>query len=49
MNPYTIPAFGFRMQLIAKQILQYAHMYPLPRDIERLAATLVTSPAQPAG
>ncbi len=35
----TMPLLSFenRLRLVAKQILQYAHMYPLPREMQALA------------
>jgi hypothetical protein len=41
-NPYEIPNFSFRMRLIAKQILQYQHMYPLAPEIEAMAKGMMT-------
>lgn len=41
MNPYTIPEFTARIKLVAKQILQYQHMYQLPDDIKALAHNII--------
>lgn len=41
MDPHTVPDFKSRLGLIATQILQYRHMYPLDGRIERLARRLV--------
>lgn len=40
----TLPVLSFedRMKLIAKQILQYAHMYPLPPSMQTLAQDLLS-------
>ena len=37
IEPLTIPNFEIRLKLVCKQILQYAHMYPLQPDIELFA------------
>lgn len=37
LKPLTIPNFEIRLKLVCKQILQYAHMYPLQPDIESFA------------
>ena len=37
INPTYIPKFEERIKLICKQILQYAHMYPLQPDLESYA------------
>lgn len=42
MNPYSVPDFTFRVKLIAKQILQYQHMYKLPEEIKATAEGLIT-------
>ena len=42
MPPFTIPGFESRLQLIAKQILQYQHMYPLADDVKAAAQRLLT-------
>ena len=43
MNPQSVPDFPSRLRLIAKQILQYQHMYPLSDEVrgiaEKIAAT----------
>lgn len=44
-SPYEIPNFSFRLQLIAKQILQYRHMYPLAADVEAWAQDVLASSA----
>jgi hypothetical protein len=36
-SPSEIPGFLLRLKLVAKQILQYRHMYPLSSEIEKLA------------
>jgi len=55
LNPRQLPSFETRLQLIAKQILQYAHMHALTPDQERFArdvlmraANLGTKPVAPA-
>jgi len=51
-SPYTIPTLRLRLQLIAMQILQYDHMYPLSPEVAALARTLAALPpagATPAG
>lgn len=40
-NPNEIPDFSFRTRLIAKQILQYKHMYPLSIEIEKMAKSMI--------
>lgn len=39
----TLPGLSFeaRLRLVAKQILQYKHMYPLPEPIHRLAHAII--------
>lgn len=44
-SPYAVPDLRFRLQLIAKQILQYDHMYPLSPHIAAVARALVELPA----
>lgn len=39
-RPQEIPDFEFRLRLIAKQILQYRHMYPLSDDVAAMAQAL---------
>jgi hypothetical protein len=41
MDPRSIPTFEFRLKLIAKQILQYQHMYPLSQELRQLAITVL--------
>lgn len=41
MDPLTIPGFGKRLWLVAKQILQYQHMYPLEPSIGEAAEELL--------
>jgi hypothetical protein len=41
MQPHAIPGFEMRLRLIAKQILQYQHMYPLAPDIRGAANRLL--------
>jgi hypothetical protein len=36
-NPLLFPTYNDRISLIAKQILQYQHMYPLDESIKNLA------------
>jgi hypothetical protein len=36
-----IPSFEIRLKLIAKQILQYQHMYPLENEIRDLAESII--------
>lgn len=43
-NPNVIPEFDFRVRLVAKQILQYKHMYPLAPAIERKAEEIMARP-----
>lgn len=43
-NPNEIPVFEFRVSLVAKQILQYKHMYPLAPEIERMAKEILARP-----
>ncbi len=40
MRPRDLPVFGARLKLIAKQILQYRHMYPLDPTMEAVAERL---------
>jgi ectoine hydroxylase-related dioxygenase (phytanoyl-CoA dioxygenase family) len=40
LDPKKTPAFRQRLGLIAKQVLQYKHMYPLSEDVAKLAETL---------
>jgi hypothetical protein len=40
LDPKKIPPFRQRLGLIAKQVLQYKHMYPLNADVARLAESL---------
>lgn len=37
MDPRSIPSFEYRLKLIAKQILQYQHMYPLSENVKSVA------------
>lgn len=37
MSPTSIPNFNSRLGLIAKQILQYQHMYPLSAEVKAIA------------
>lgn len=41
MDPLTIPNFDFRLKLIAKQLLQYQHMYPLSKDLQEMSMKLL--------
>ncbi len=41
-DPTEFPVFDFRMRLIAKQILQYQHMYPLAPEVARAAQAILT-------
>ena len=43
-NPNEFPVFEFRVRLVAKQILQYKHMYPLAPAIERMAKDILARP-----
>jgi len=43
MNPYEVPNFEFRLKLIAKQIIQYQHMYPLDEEIKKFAFDLISN------
>ena len=40
MEPMTVPVFDARLKLIAKQILQYQHMYPLEPIVAAVAQRL---------
>jgi len=40
LDPSRMPAFGERLGLIGKQVLQYRHMYPLTPDVQRVAEHL---------
>ena len=42
-DPFEIPRFEFRTQLVAKQILQYKHMYPLPPALEATALDILAA------
>jgi hypothetical protein len=46
MDPQTIPTFEFRLKLVAKQILQYQHMYPLSDNIKEVANDILNSAAK---
>jgi len=37
------PDFDLRLQLIARQILQYQHMYGLSQELAKLSAHLLTA------
>lgn len=39
--PMSTPVFSARLKLIAKQILQYQHMYPLRDDVKAIAEAMV--------
>ncbi len=41
MDPRSIPTFDFRLKLIAKQIIQYQHMYPLSQELRHLATVIL--------
>jgi ectoine hydroxylase-related dioxygenase (phytanoyl-CoA dioxygenase family) len=41
LNPAEIPPFDMRLRLLAKQILQYRHMYPLDLGMGLLASGLL--------
>ncbi|OBF98130.1 phytanoyl-CoA dioxygenase family protein [Mycolicibacter sinensis] len=41
LDPGRLPAFGERLGLIGKQVLQYRHMYPLGDDVAAMATSLV--------
>ena len=41
IKPLTMPNFEIRLKLVCKQILQYAHMYPLQPDIESFAKEIL--------
>jgi hypothetical protein len=43
MKPYEIPGFETRLKLIAKQIIQYKHMYPLSNEIEDWAVQTLSA------
>lgn len=40
LDPKKAPPFRQRLGLVAKQVLQYRHMYPLPSDVAKLAENL---------
>lgn len=42
--PLSVLSFEFRLKLIAKQLLQYAHMYPLDPGTEQMAKELSAVP-----
>ncbi|MGH6726908.1 MAG: phytanoyl-CoA dioxygenase family protein [Pseudolabrys sp.] len=48
LEPMHTLQFDHRLKLIAKQILQYRHMYKLAPDIERVALELLGQASQPA-
>ncbi len=41
LDPHVLLPFKDRLTLIAKQILQYKHMYPLPPDVEAFATKII--------
>ena len=41
-NPLLFPTYDDRIALIAKQILQYQHMYPLDDEVKKLASEIVS-------
>lgn len=41
MDPLTVPDLATRLKLIAKQILQYQHMYPLSDEVRGIAEGIV--------
>jgi hypothetical protein len=43
MNPLGVPDFPMRLKLIAKQILQYQHMYPLSDEVRGIAEGIVAA------
>lgn len=43
MDPQSIPSFEFRLRLIAKQILQYQHMYPLSENVKSVANEILNN------
>jgi hypothetical protein len=45
-NPLQFPTFEERISLIAKQILQYQHMYPLDIQIKNLATEIINLTAE---
>ncbi|MCA8886417.1 MAG: phytanoyl-CoA dioxygenase family protein [Hyphomonadaceae bacterium] len=48
LNADTLPPFEMRIRLIARQILQYTHMYKWSPDLLRLAEELRAAPIDPA-
>ncbi len=48
LEPLRMLQFDDRLRLIAKQILQYQHMYKLPPDVERAALKLLGQSSQTA-
>lgn len=40
-NPLLFPTYDERLALVAKQILQYQHMYPLDDDVRNLATDII--------
>ncbi|MBY0407181.1 MAG: phytanoyl-CoA dioxygenase family protein [Rickettsiales bacterium] len=45
LPPEPYPGFGLRLQLIAKQILQYQHMYGFKPDLCNLAQYILNNPS----
>lgn len=43
MDPLSVPTFEFRLKLIAKQILQYQHMYPLSENVKNVATEILNN------
>lgn len=43
-HPLRLPPFPERLQLVAKQILQYRHMYPLTAEVEAMAEDILLHP-----
>ena len=41
LDPHALPTFDARLKLIAKQILQYEHMYPLTPEMKLFASLLL--------
>jgi hypothetical protein len=46
LDPASSPAFAMRIRLIAKQIMQYKHMYRLPDRLAAVANFLLNAPIQ---
>jgi Phytanoyl-CoA dioxygenase (PhyH) len=43
LDPFDIPPFETRLKLVAKQLLQYQHMYTLEKELARFASALLAN------